>query len=149
TESPSVGSAVSISYNGLRTNLDTISRIDTVSTAASPHPYNNNQINIDIKGLVAFPHASQGSTPLINYNYSNAQPGTKVNIHVDAVLEDRLFFTFREAQYVTISGDIKSLGSVSPLLIGEALTDDSDYKKMLKDLFIDAATPIDVNGYTG
>src|SRR5690606_7225690 len=88
-------------------------------------------------------------TPLINYIYDSAQLGTKVDIHVDAVLNDRLFFTLRENQDVTITGNIKSNGTASPILIGEALTDDANYKKLLKDLFIDATTPIDVNGYTG
>lgn len=148
-ESPAVESVINIDYEGLITDLDTITRIDTVATEASPHPSNSNQITVNIKGLIAQLSGSQGTTPLINYIYNSAQVGTKVDIHVDAVLEDRLFFTLRENQDVTISGNIKSNGTASPILIGEALTDDANYKKLLKDLFIDAATPIDVNGYTG
>lgn len=148
-ESPLVDSTATIQYEGLITDLDTISRIDTVSTAASPHPTNNNQITVIIKNLLAELNGSQGSTPIINYIYNSAQTGTKVDIHVDAVLNDRLFFTLRENQDVTISGNIKSNGTASPILIGELLTDDANYKKLLKNLFIDAANPIDVNGYTG
>ena len=148
-ESPAVESVINIDYDGLITDLDTITRIDTVATAASPHPSNSNQITVNIKGLIAKLNGSQGTTPLINYIYDSAQVGTKVDIHVDAVLEDRLFFTLRENQDVTISGNIKSTGTASPLLIGELLTDNANYKKLLKNLFIDATTPIDVDGYTG
>lgn len=156
TESPAVNSVIKIEYGGLITDIDTITRIDTTATAASPHPTNSNQITVIIDGMIANLNGSQGSTPLINYIYNSPEVGTKVDIIAKAVLNDRLFFTLRDAQNVTISGNLRTTGTQSPFLISELITDtdgaDYDYKVLLKDLYVetpDAVDAIDVSGFTG
>jgi len=155
-ESPAVNSAITIRYDGLITDLDTITRIDTTATAATPHPDNNNQITVILNGLVANLNGSQGSTPLINYIYNSPEAGTKVDVIANALLNDRLFFTLRDAQNVTITGNIRTTGTQSPFLVSEIITDtdgaDYDFKVLLKDLYVetpDAIDAIDVSGFTG
>lgn len=147
-ESPGVDSVININCNGVITDVDSLVVIDTTATTASPHPINNNVITVNLNGVVAIESPSQGSAPFINYTYSSSEPGTKVIIKADAVLEDRLFFRLLDSQDVTISGNI-STGTTAPIVVGEILTDDPNFKKLLKDLFIDAPTGINDGGYTG